>query len=372
MECRQRESGLMLAYWLLLLFPGLIAVLSRRGVHGKASMARNDSAFILAMILFFVFYNLLSILRFETGGDWFNYDLMIQRTRIGGYGFALETGDSAFMTVAYLSTRMGLDLYGLNFVCSALLSFGVLALARRLPDPWVAIAAAVPYILIVIGFGYIRQGAAIGLILLSINAIVDRKYVRGLVWMLFAMLFHFGAVVVLPFIGLALMRRNPLAMIGIGLIGLLIFAYVLTGERLDNLELGYLESEMESSGAGIRLLMNLLPSLLFLVFRNRLNLDPLERGIWSNFAWFSIVLMAALFLTPSSTAVDRVGLFFSPIQIFVFGHSLQLLGVRSRGAPLVIVGLLGYSALVLAVWAFFATHAQLWIPYRSIFDTGQF
>ena len=358
----------MLVYWLMLLFPGAAAIFSRRDVKGRGEAARNDTVLVLAMILFFILYNVLSILRFDTGGDWYTYDILVQQIRISDYAYALSRGDDAFMTVAYASTRLGLDLYGVNFVCSALLSWGVLAMARRLPDPWVAIAAAVPYILIVIGFGYIRQGAAIGLILIAINAVVDRNYIRSLIWMLLAMLFHFGAIVVLPFVGLALVRRNPLAMAGVGLIGMVIFAYVFTSDRLYILEIGYLDNARESGGAGVRLLMNLLPSLLFLVRRNKLNLDPLERGIWSNFAWFCIVLMAALYLTPSSTAVDRVALFFSPIQIFVFGYSLQLLGVRARGAPLVIVGLLGYSALVFAVWAFFADHSQFWIPYRSIFD----
>lgn len=355
-------------YWLLLTFPSLIAIFTRRGRFGDMTAARANGATVLAMILFFMVYNALSILRYDTGGDWYTYDLLVQQIRVGDFAFALSRGDNAFMAVAYLSTRMGLDLYGVNFVCSALLSWGVLALALRLPDPWVAIAAAVPYILIVIGFGYIRQGAAIGLILLSIIAIVDKAYIRGIVYLVLGLLFHFGTIAVLPFIALALARRNIGAMVGIGIVGLVIISYVFTGARVDTLQAGYLDAGYESSGAGVRLVMNLLPALLFLARRNRLNLDPLERSIWSNFAWFCIVLMAALYLSPSSTAVDRVALFFSPIQIFVFGYALQLLGVKGRNAPLVIVGLLGYSIAVFSVWAFYASHAYLWIPYMSIFE----
>ncbi|MEZ5708020.1 MAG: EpsG family protein [Blastomonas sp.] len=360
----------MLIYWLMLIFPGVVAVLSRRGEHGANRAARRDVGTFAALIAFWLFYNAISVFRYDTGGDWYTYDILIQEISISDYAYALSRGDDGFMTIAYVSTRLGLDLYGVNLVCSALLSAGVVSLARRLPDPWVAIAASVPYILIVVGLGYIRQGAAIGLILLAINAIVDRRNIGGVVYMLLAMLFHFGAIVVVPFIGLALVRRNPVAMIGIGFIGLLIYAYVFTSDRLYVLDAGYLDIERESSGAGIRLVMNLLPSLLFLWRRDKLKLEPLERGIWSNFAWFSIVLMVALYATPSSTAVDRVALFFSPIQVFVFGYFLTLLGIRGRGAALVIVGLLTYCALVFAVWAFFADHSQFWVPYKSVFTSG--
>jgi len=355
----------MLIYWLLFAFPAIGALTSVRDER----RAQGDVGLtFFFMIAFWLLYNVLATLRFNVGADWYNYSRMVETIRHETLAFALGYGDVGFTFMIWLFNQFGIGIYGINGLCALILSTGVIAMARRTPDPWLAIAAAVPYLLIVVGLGYIRQGAAIGFILLAINAFTDRRIVAALLWFMLAMMFHIAAIVVLPVIGLAVMRRNLPGLIGTAVVGLGVYSYLLTDERLESFQAGYIDAEYNSGGAAIRLLMNLAPAGLFLLRRNVLEIDEGERAIWTNIAIASILCFVAYYLSPSSTAVDRVALFFSPIQVFMFGWYLRALKEQGRAGAMLVLAALCYCALVQFVWLFYATHSKSWVPYRWIFD----
>lgn len=353
----------MLIYWILLAIP-LLGTL----IYADEERAKSTGSLFL-MGIFWLFYNGLSALRFNTGGDWYTYSIMVETVRYETLEFTLQRGDQAFSFMIWLSNTLGFGIYGVNTVCSAILSLGVLSVARRLPNPWLALAASVPYLLIVVGLGYIRQGAAIGLVLLSINAFIDRRWLTGGLMILLAMLFHVAAIVVAPLIAIGLGRRDPAILVVVLIASAGVFFYVLTGNRLDTFQRGYVDYAYNSGGAGIRLVQNLVPAFLFVVRAGRIDLDPRERSIWTMFAFACAVCGVAYFLAPGSTAVDRVGLYFSPIQIFAFGYLMRLFADDARWRGLILVAADGYCVAVLYVWLNYATHAQFWVPYRSVFDS---
>ena len=68
--------------------------------------------------------------------------------------------------------------------------------------------------------------------------------------------------------------------------------------------------------------------------------------------------------SPSSTAVDRVALYWIPLQLFVLSRLPDVLG-RREGKNAFWVGLLvTFSAAVLFVWLSFAEMAYAWLPYQ--------
>ena len=353
----------MTIYWLLLTFP-MIAALANSG--RKLDFSPRVVPYLL---LFWVFYNVVSGLRYDTGGDWYTYNLMVENISYYDFSEALNETDLLFGATAYVSTRLGLGLYGVNFVCSALLSWGVLKLAWRLPDPWISVAASFPYLMIVVGYGYIRQAAAIGLVLVAICHLSDRRLIRTFVYLAMAALFHIGAVVVLPLIGFALMRRNFLAMIGIGIVAMILYFFVLAAQ-LESFQFGYVEQGYSSGGAFVRLLMSLIPAVLFIILQKRIKMNELDHAVWMGFSLATVACFAALFISASSTAVDRVGLFFLPIQVFMFGHLSGILGSGNKAiARFVTFGLMAYIFLIQYVWLTEADHAFLWVPYKWILQS---
>ncbi len=155
----------MLIYWLLLALPATLALAGLRTHDATAganfSRSQSNTLFInsFLLVVFWLFYNLISGLRYEIGGDWFTYLNMIDRIRDSDFVEALFETDVGFGMITWLMTRIGLGMPAVNALCSGILSLGIIRLARRTEHPWLAITAAVPYLLIVVGMGYLRQAA---------------------------------------------------------------------------------------------------------------------------------------------------------------------------------------------------------------------
>ena len=84
------------------------------------------------------------------------------------------------------------------------------------------------------------------------------------------------------------------------------------------------------AGAGVRVAMNALPGLIFLLFHKRFVLTSEQRQLWTYMAWASIAFVGLLVVSPSSTAVDRVALYLIPLQLFVWSHFPDAVGRPGR------------------------------------------
>jgi hypothetical protein len=83
-------------------------------------------------------------------------------------------------------------------VCGLLTVWGVAALARREPQPWLALLITIPYLIIVVGLGHTRQAAALGLVLVGLASLLNTGSIaRLLFWVVLGTLFHKSAVICL-------------------------------------------------------------------------------------------------------------------------------------------------------------------------------
>lgn len=315
-------------------------------------------------IVIFLFILIVG-LRFEVGGDWDQYVAIVDAVAFEELSYSLGFGDPAFTLVSWLSTRVGIFESGPTFVCGAILMLGIWRFIVRQADPWLSLTAAVPYLIIVVGMGYVRQSAAIGLTFIAITALQEKRIWSAARSVFLAMLFHISAIFLVPFAALAIVRRNPAAVVALGLVGVPIGLAILL-PRLDKFEVGYIDQELQSSGAGIRLLMNALPAIAFLIWQKKFKIEGAYRLFWILVSIFSILLFLGVVFTDYSTALDRAGLYFIPIQLFVFGNlpaAVTESPVTYRLWWLSITSL--YSA-VLAIWLFYGTHADAWLPYKWV------
>ncbi|TXC74249.1 EpsG family protein [Sphingorhabdus soli] len=362
----------MLIYWLLLALPAFLALVGLRrqeaSTRGGTSRAQSNTVFIggFLMVVFWVFYNLISGLRYQVGGDWFAYINMIDRVREDNFLEALFETDVGFGMTTWVMTRLGLGIGVMNFICSGILSLGVLRLARRTQHPWLAITAAVPYLLIVVGMGYVRQAAAIGFILFAINALIDKRSGVAFVYLVMATAFHVSALIMVPFLAVAYVRNLPWTIVIMFILAVAGYFLLSGTERFEQVQDGYIDAGYASSGALVRILMNVGPAIVFLYVKDRLPVSLLEKKIWMLISMASIGLAVILPLSPSSTVVDRLGLLFSPIQIYVFGYLPQALNIPLRRSGLMIMAVVAYCVTIQLIWLNFADNAGAWVPYYSV------
>jgi len=352
----------MLVYWAMFAVPAMSTLLlgTRRRLQAAGHLAPG-------ILLILIAFTLLVGLRYQIGTDWFNYKRTIDDLYYANFSGALSSKDAGFGVLVWVANRLGSGMYITNFVCAAVMMYGIARFAHRQPDPWMALTAAVPYLIIVVGMGYTRQAAAIGLLLLALLAFERGNLLRTCVYLVVAALFHGSSLLVLPLFILVIVRRNPQLTLPLGALSVLLVT-VLLSRRIDNLYGLYVarENAIDSSGAAIRIFMNVVPSVLFLAIRRRFGLDRDLQLLWTLFAAGSVALLLILPVFPSSTAIDRAALYLIPVQLFVFGRLPLVLGQTPQGARFVSFGSVIYYSAALFVWLNFASNARNWLPYKIV------
>lgn len=297
-------------------------------------------------------------LRHEVGGDWGQY---VERIINVDFETLTGRGDPAYFLLNWVGAYSGMGVYFANTVCAVVFTYGLVVFCRVQPRPWLALLVAVPYFVIVVAMGYTRQSAAIGLVMLGLVALSDGKLARFVVYVAIAATFHKSAVILMPLAVVAGKRHHYLTAIWVGLSSLGSYVVILR-DSVDSLNTSYMVAQYQSQGAAVRVAMNVVPAVIFLTFRRRFEMPEQDRKFWTWMSLGGLVFVVWLKLSPSSTAVDRVALYWIPLQLFVLSRLPDALGkAHSRATVLWIVV---YSFAVQFVWLNFASHAMYWLPYQ--------
>ena len=167
----------------------------------------------------------------------------------------------------------------------------------------------------------------------------------------------------MPLAVLAGTRKKLWTAFWVGLSSVLFYVLLLQ-DSVDALTEGYIGAQYDSSGAAIRVAMNAVPAALFLWFRRRFVMPVADRIFWTWMSLGALAFVGLLVASPSSTAVDRVALYWIPLQLFVLSRLPDALGKPNGRNSILVRWVVAYGAAVLLVWLMFATHAQYWLPYQ--------
>ena len=349
----------MLTYWLMFFLPAWasIAAPGKPRPPGK----RLELSWFLAGL----FLTVLVGLRHEVGGDWFNYEAIYLSIVGAPLSELLEKGDPGYQLLNWISSQVEGGTYLVNLVAGLLFSIGVVAFCRQQPRPWLALAVAVPYLIIVVGMGYSRQAIALGLALLGLVGLSKNSILQFVLFVALAATFHKSAVLLVPLAVLATSSNRLWTGLWVG-ISFAVLYYLLLADSVDGLVTNYLNARYQSEGAAVRIAMNALPAMILLLFRKKFVWLPAERNLWLSMSVLALASVAWLLVSSSSAAVDRVALYLIPLQLFVFARLPDVLG-RGRSIRMWVIAVVAYYAAVLLVWLNFATHAFAWVPYQSWF-----
>jgi hypothetical protein len=306
-------------------------------------------------------------LRFEVGGDWLNYVGIFDDLRYANLSQAMAAGDPGYSALNWLALRIGADIWFVNLICAAVFTWGLVRFTRQQPNPWLALCVAVPYLIIVVAMGYTRQAVAIGFMLAGMSEFRDRQsMLRFGCYIIAGALFHKTAIIILPIVAFAA-TQNRWVMIGLGgALGLVLY-YMLLNAGIDTLMTNYVEADYDAQGAAIRVSMNVLPAIVFLLFQRRFGLSEFDRKLWRNFSYAALAALFLLMVMESSVVVDRLALYLIPLQLVVFSRLPYAFQKEGNPNGLLTIAVIAYSAAVQFVWLTAATHADYWLPYKIWF-----
>lgn len=350
-------------YWLMFVLPAWAAIKEPALVRQPGNSTAGRVPIPRAWWITAACLTLLIGWRQEVGADWFSY---LDNFASVPYASQIPDwwwNDPGYRCFEWIAFQLGWGIHGVNLMAGALLSIGLIIFCRHLPRPWLALAVSIPYLVIILGMGYSRQAAALGCLMAGLAALGSGKVLRFVTLALLGAVFHKSAVLLLPMAALATSRRRWTTAIWVVVIAAGAYRLFLQ-ESVDSLRSGYLEAEYQSEGALVRLLMTALPAALLLWKRKRFAVSIPQQRLWFWFSLASFALLGWYFVSPSSTAVDRVALYLLPLQLMVFAYLPEVLGSSVRSNRGWVLAVVAYYALVEFVWLNFAIHAKYWVPYR--------
>ena len=349
-------------YWLIFLIPST-AALAGGWYSPRSRLARRIYQPTYAWLLLIATLTLFMGYRHQVGADWGNYLRNFESQYWLSLYDVLSGGDPGYYLLNWLVIQTGGAIYTVNLVCGLIGAIGLAVFSRTQPRPWLAVAVAIPYMVNVVMMGYTRQGAALGLGMLGLAALLRARQRQFIFWALAAATFHKSAVVLLPLAVLGRSRNRWITTLGVG--GVAAVAYwVFVQDQFDQLYANYIEAETQSAGALVRLAMNAVPAGILLIWWRRFTLLHHEQVIWRWVALAAVTLLAMYPIVPSSTALDRLGLFLIPLQLVVFSHLPDAIGRAGKSNRDWVAVILVYYAVVQFVWLNFAKHAPAWLPYQ--------
>lgn len=341
----------MILYGLIFLFPACMAI-----ANMQLSSPLSKLSFYLYCFVLIVFVGL----RFENGVDWWNYLIFQSGYEDLPFEEIFNDQDPGYGVLNWLSYKLfDGSIFFVNFVSAAFFVTGLAIFCKAMPSPWLALAIAVSFLVIVMGMNYTRQSASFGFGLIALTALFKKRNIMFFVYMLFAMSFHKSAIVLLPFALLGLQNRLIVFIAMIFLAPL--FYYVFVSAYIDSQIALYLGAGgMDSNGAFVRVALNFIASIFYLLYRKQVNLPPHIQLIFDAMAVINSFLFLMLFVFPSTTVIDRFALFFTPMQIFMFSALPYILKPFPLSAFIILI----VYGVQLFIWLSYSIYAPLWIPYN--------
>ena len=335
-------------------------------IASLALFGKNKSSKVIYGALFFILLIFLIGFRYQVGGDWYSYldhyNTLenIPFKNIFQYGF-----DPGHAIVNWIMGKYKLSIYGVNFIYALIFTIGLFIFSMQQPNPFLALAVAFPYLVLVVAMGYSRQSVAIGFFMIALTNMQKQNFWKYVFWVFMAALFHKTALVLLPFALFIKKEKKSWWLYVIILVPAFYGGWNMFIEpHLEHLVNIYVGRHKESSGALIRVLMNSIPAILFIINRKKMKrIYSVDYKFW---LLISIVSISVLFfLSISSTVVDRLSLYLIPLQLLVYSR-LPIV-YRNKISPKIIkILIIGFYGIVLFVWLNFASHANTWIPYQNI------
>ena len=350
----------MWVYWILFISIGLTALSKMQTVVSQARTSYRGTAG-------FLWFSILVMIigwRHEVGGDWFSYLYSLESLNGKPFGsnFSLVS-DLGYQFFNWVGSNIWGGIYLVNIVCASIFSWGLLSYCKFQPRPELALLVAVPFLIVVVSMGYTRQAAALGFAMVALIALQTGRFKQFLFLIGLAAIFHKSALIFLPFSMFYAFKNRLLIILAMVLSISCIYVFLL--QEYIYMILGYyVDLQYNSSGAGVRVAMNALPAAIFLIWRNRFDITNRQRNFWTWLSFGALCLIPLLFLLPSSTVVDRLALYWIPLQLMVWSHVPCVLGKRQKRNPVWVSAIIIYSAAVLFTWIFFAEHRMLWLPYQ--------
>lgn len=346
----------MAPYIALILLPSFFALFSPRRISSLSWWG------ILTIYIVFIG------LRYEVGPDWAQYiQIHYFSNQMDFWEVAVNSEPLSYM-LFWISERSGLSVYLTNVVAAIVMIIGVQSFARNTCNPWLALLAASPYFIIVVGMSGIRQAMAAGVMLFLLSNWKNFSVIKRSAYIFGAALFHTSALVNSIFL-ITQLRLHLIYRFLFGIVIFLVTLYLSTSvsifsDNVQRYEQRYIENPEGpgSLGSIFHIAMIAIPALLGFAFRRKINPFVQSPQLLTFGLYAALAVIFVNFF--SSTAASRLTIYLYFIPMMVYPAFSMILG--QRNAPFMTFCIILLHLFILVAWFLFANHTHAYTPYQNI------
>ncbi len=346
----------MLYYNLTYLIPAIVVVLS---------LNNNSKIYRIIELLFLLLLVVLIGLRYQIGGDWIWYLKSFKLFGEINFSEFNYTYNYGYIVINWIIYNLGLSYYFVKLFCAFILVISIYYFFKSFKvDRLLAYCIFFPLGIVVISMGFVRQGCAMSFLMLALTFLNENKYFRSYLFLLIGLSFHKSILIFFPIIFLVAPKYRIIITIVI-----IIFIYYFQN-HLFHLVSIYLGPEKGihydvSKGGYVRILMTLIPAVLYLIYHNLFDLHKTSKKIFFYLSVFIILSSILSIFYP--TFIDRILLYLVFFQAIIYSLFSEIFSGRKK-IYIKCLFILSYL-FILNFFLTFGFHSKFWIPYKNLLLT---
>ena len=349
----------------------LIFLLSFISIFNQIKFSKNIKSFFYLIIIF-----LLSIfvgLRHEVGGDWINYQLSYSYiTKQNFYEFItspLNYNEFGYKLIILLSNTLSNKYFFhiSNYISALIFVFFFINFLKHFTYKSLIFFFSIPYLIIVVSMGYTRQSIAVGFLLLGLLYINKDKDIKFIFIILLGSMFHKTILFGLSFL---IIKHLNFKKYNIYLILLLIFFILVPLYTSTFIELAsnfLSEKKIQTSGAKIRLFINLLIAIVYFYIRKDWNNNFYNKRIMDYSMFLMVIFFFITFFLegPIISGLDRISVYLFPFNLIVISNFMTRVKSNNQKLFFSFIIIL-FSYLFFLIWAYYGSYSHFWFPYQNL------
>jgi|SRR6478672_6385148 len=342
------------------MFP-YIAMLALPAILALFGATRARPFFYLVALIYFLMVGF----RFQVGMDWNNYLLIYDYWHHMSLGQNLAQREPGYGALMWFAGQTGEGMILVDAVSGFVFTFGLFAVAKRCPEPFIAICIATPLLVVASAMSSVRQAVAQGILFYVMATWYQRSTLVRTLLVLFAASFHFSAIFMLIFVSLAAKVPNVVRVGAAMVVGLFVFGIIAFApdamEHYSNLYVGP-SAQLTAPGAIVETGFVAAAGLIYFAIRPLWDSVYEDNPLYRSMAWASLLSIPAILI--SSVGAYRFVLYFYPMAMTIYSGIPGL--IRSG------VGRLWYRMAVVAAsfamligWLMLGNNSVPWVPYKN-------
>ena len=324
----------------------------------------KENRFTISCQIIFIY--LFISFAYKTGGDSFIYmEKFSENFSDIGMGFFLNQ-------IFLLFEIFHLDYLSFRFFVTFIFMVGILNFIKDFKNLHFYIILMFPIVFLVYSMGYLKQGLALTVFL---NFLTTKGKFRYFL-LITAPLIHNSAIVLLILYGCVFFYTNKLITNKLKILFLslvLIFFLIFLFNYYQNFLIyykNYINNSLISSGSILRSTILLLFAIIFLSIKNLFLMNSRNKQSDEIFVFFSILSWIVIILYPLcfffSTPIDRVFIYFSPLQFYTIFMLLEIIK-NNKIKFFIMNSLILFYFIYLNMWVLFSSNFRFWENYQIIF-----